>query len=162
MTRRRHIPVRHIPAWRNPVAKAVSIRRMDAAQLSERIQVLMLVDGEPATEELAHLGWMIAVACETAMHALGLHHPTSRTLHGALRAIEAMCLRNGYRWDASQALAIEAARTAAHQVLIDHPAIGGQHTDAGHILAGLIQGHRLVPGMLAGAEIYSQQEATQP
>ena len=154
--KRKHRPTRHVPAWRNPVAKAVAIDRMHSAQLSERIEVLLLADGEPVTAQLAHLGWMIAVACETAMNALGLHHPTSRTLHGALRSIEAMCLRNGYRWDVSQALAIEAARASAHQVLIDHPSIAQQHVDAGHILAGLIDGHRLQAGMLAGAEIYHQ------
>ncbi len=152
-------PVRFIPAHRNPVGKAVAIARMDRAQRSERIQVLLLEDGEPVTSVLADLSWMIAVGCETAIHALGLHHPTSRTLHGALRSIEAMCLRNGYRWDITQALAIEAARASSHQVLIDHAAIACQHTDAGHMIAGLIAQQKLQAGVVAGAEIYSQEPA---
>lgn len=159
MSRRRHIPMRRIPAHRNPVAKAVAIDSMMSAQRTDRIELLLLADGEPAANELAHLGWMIGVACETAMHALGVDHPTSRTLHGALRSIEAMCLRNGYRWDITQALPLEAARATANQVLIDHAAIASQHTDAGHLLAHLITGQQLQPGMLAGAEIYSQPPA---
>lgn len=153
---RRHRPVRHIPAFRNPVAKAVAIDRMQRTLLTDCIDVLLLGDGAPATEELANLAWMIATAAETAMHALGLHHPTSRTLHGALRSIEAMCLRNGYRWDETQALAIEAARATAHQVLIDHAATACQHMDAGHVIAHQITQQTLQAGLVAGAEIYSE------
>lgn len=150
--------MRHIPAHRSPVARAVAIDSMRRALLTDRIEVLLLADGEPAAEQLAHLAWMIATACETAMHALGLHHPTSRTLHGALRSIEAMCLRNGYRWDETQALAIEAARATAHQVLIDHAATACRHMDAGHVIAHQITQQALQAGLVAGAEIYNEAQ----
>lgn len=156
---RRHRPLRQIPVHRSPVGRAVAVARMQRAMLTERIDLLLLADGEPVTETLAHLAWMIATAAETAMHALGLHHPTSRLLHGTLRSIEAMCLRNGYRWDETQALAIEAARATAHQVLIEHAATARQHMDAGHVIAHQITQQTLQAGLVAGAEIYNEPEA---
>lgn len=155
------MPMRQVPVHRHPVAKAVAISRMQRMLLSERIAVLMLADGELVVDTLAHLAWMIGVGCETAVHALGLQHPTSRRLHGALRTIETMCLRGDYRWDVRQALAIEAARVAAHQVLIDHPTIAQQHISAGDVIAGLISRQKLVPGVVAGAELYAEAPARQ-
>lgn len=153
---KRHRPMRQIPAWRSPVARAVAKQAMASAARNERIATLILEQDEPATEHLAHMAWVIGAGCETAIHALGLHHPISRTLHGALRSIEAMCLRHAYTWQTEHALAIEAALASAHQVIVEHPEIAQHHTDAGDVIAATIRAQRLAPGMVAGVEIYQQ------
>lgn len=159
---KKHRPMPFIPAYRNPVAKALAKHQMQQAARDERIATLMLEQDEDATDALAHLGWIIGTGAGTAAAVHGVHSPVMRRLHGALRTVEAMCLQHGYRWQVAQALALQQALAEAHELIATHPAAAAPMTDnAGH-LAGLITSHKLKPGVVAGAELYAEASTTAP
>lgn len=160
--RRRHRAMAEIPAYRNPVAAAVARQRMKAAARDERIGALLMQQDEDATDLLAHLAWIIGLGAEIALQVHGSHHATLRRLHGALRSVAAMCLHHGYRWQASQAVALQEALAEAHQLISAEPAIATRYTRGADWLASVISRHQLPADAVAGAELYQPTTGAKP
>lgn len=156
---RRHRPMHEIPAYRNPVAAAVARESMRDAARAERIATLMMIDGEDATEALAHHAWIIGLGAEVALQVVGTEHPALRRLHGALRSVAAMCLHHGYCWRADHAMPLEAALAEAHELITRHPAQAARFTRDADFLAWAITQHKLPPDAIAGAELYTNDRA---
>lgn len=156
----RHRAMRDIDQ-RNPVAVALAKHRMAQVLRDQRIAVHLMADGEDATTTLAAIGWALAMGAQTAAAVLPLESPLLRRLHGNLRTVHRMCLQ-GYRWDSSQALALDAAMGEAHEVMLHHPQQAQAVTPLANHLADLIHAHRVQPDTIVGAELYQQpaQEAT--
>lgn len=159
----------HRPTGINPVARAVAQQQaararqqLNSVALSERISTLTLADGEPAAKHLATMAWAIAVSCEAALGVLGPQHATTRTLHGALRTIERVCLHHRYLWQAEYALALERAFELAHQVMVEHPTAAQRHISAGDAIGAVILARQLQPGMVAGIELYQPLTPGEP
>ncbi len=159
MKRKKRPPLDFLPAYRNPVARAVAVARMADAARTEQIATLMLEQDEDAAEALAHLAWIIGVGCETSLNVLGLEHITTRRLHGALRGIEAMCLQHGYRWQIDQAVPLQDALAIANTVVIEHAAHAAKFTPGADFLAYRITKRKLQRGDIAGAELYRGEAA---
>lgn len=152
---KKHHALRFIPAYRNPVAKAVAKRSMAQAARDEGIATLMLQQDEDATDALAHLAWIVGVGCETALAVHGAQSAATRRLHGALRTVQAVCLQHGYRWQAQHAVPLQAALAEAHELIAAHPEAAARFTRGADCLARAIQLHELQAGDVAGAEIYA-------
>jgi hypothetical protein len=105
------------PAERNRFAIAASKQRADrefASQiLTVRVILYSIGHGEDATELLARLAVVIGTPCEAGARQFG-KVPWVSQLHGALRTIQALCLR-GYTWDAQYAHPLNAAIDVATQ-----------------------------------------------
>lgn len=157
--RKKHRPLAFIPAYRNPVAKAVAKRSMEQAARDERIATLMLEQDEDATDALAHLAWIVGVGCETALAVHGAQSAATRRLHGALRTVQAVCLQHGYRWQAQHAVPLQAALAEAHELIAKHPAQAARFTRGADWLAKAIVQHQVQAADIAGAEIYAQPAA---
>lgn len=115
------------PANRHPLKLQARQRliKETAAEFESRITTIKLKiyakpDGEDAAELLAALAVVIGSKAQAggAVHEHG--QPWVRQLHGALHIIRDVCLHGGYRWDASQAAALERAVEIAAE---DHPEI---------------------------------------
>lgn len=73
-----------------------------------RLKLWGMQHDEDATEFLSLLAVVIGAPCECGSRQYGHGPAWVRQLHGALRSVAAMCI-NGYRWDISQAAAIDRA-----------------------------------------------------
>jgi len=142
-------------AERNPVAKAIAVRRMQSVLTDQQIELHVTPDGADATSLLAHLGWQLGLAAQTAVFALGTDSATTRRLHGALRTAHDLCLR-GYLWQAALAPALDQAMSEAHEVLLAYPDTAQHFIGAADHLAALIRAHRVQRDSIVGAELYQQ------
>jgi hypothetical protein len=103
---------------------ALSARRATDANFQRqiievKIKMLMMEEGEDATELLSILAVVIGTPAQAGA-ASGLYsEPWVRQLHGALRAIQDMCL-HGYTWQRRYAMPLNRACEIAGQ---DQPAV---------------------------------------
>lgn len=84
-----------------------------------KIKMLMMEDGEDATDLLSLLAVVIGTPAQAASLAGLYDQPWVRQLHGALRTVQDMCL-HGYRWQDRYALSLTRACEIASQ---DQPAL---------------------------------------
>lgn len=120
----------HQPAPEHPmmtrarVHAARAVRKSCDAELQSqittvKIKMLMTPDGEDATELLSILAIVIGAPAQAGAGAGLYNQPWVRQLHGALRAIQDMCL-HGYRWQSRYALPLTRACEIAGE---DRPSV---------------------------------------
>lgn len=142
-------------AHAHPVARAIAKKRIRAHMTDIGVHVFLAEHGADETALLAHLGWMIGLGAETALHALG-DGPTLRRLHGAARQIQALCLA-GYHWDAEQAEPLYQAAKLGVEVLIEHDAIAAHYMPGADTFAERIRNHLVDASDITGAEVYRDE-----
>lgn len=151
----RRRPGRGGDALRHPVARAIIRADLRSSGLDLQVRVLVLQDGEDARQ------WLADAAC-VLWHAFALLADTSarcRQLHGAVRTVIDLACR-GARWDAAQALALDAALTLALEVIDEAmrtvPAADQYTLMRGHALRHSILSGTVTREMVPGAEIYAE------
>lgn len=151
-------PPRRAPAHltnRHPITSQIALDNLASQFRTLKVALFTTPDGAEELHLLAGLAWMLTLA---ACVEFSLHGPTQRArhVHGALRTIvQTMCLRDGYRWNASFAHATEAALEVAHDLLLEHAV----HMDLGlqdaQLVQDLIKGKAVTHDTVAGAELYA-------
>jgi hypothetical protein len=145
-------------AYSHPVARAVAVARLKARARDIKIHLHMLQEGEDCAELLADAAWVISIGAEVALQELTASHSMLRRLHGALRAIQSMCLQ-GYRWHADQALPLDQALGHANNMLLANEALAYKMMPGAEYFAQRIKA-RIVDGTeVAGAELYAEAQA---
>lgn len=151
---RRPMPGHH--AYSHPVARAVAVARLKNRATDIKIHLHLLQAGEDCAELLADTAWVISIGAEVALQVLGPASPTLRRLHGALRAVQAICLQ-GYGWQPEQALPLDAALGDSNTLLMANEALAYQMMPGAEYFAQRIKA-RVVDGTeVAGAELYTQE-----
>lgn len=111
----------------NPVTIAVVRSQLRESERTLRIQLLMMEDGDDATELLSELACLVGAVCVGGSEQFG-RTPWVRQLHGALCTIQDMCVIDNYRWNKTHALALDKAAEIAIEHLLS---IKPQHLAAG-------------------------------
>jgi len=149
-------------AKRRAQAAAVEMAAHNQAELDDTLNQISiwaygLPDGDTtprALELLANLGWCIGLGATIAIK-LDPQDPQARRLHGALRAVHAMCMA-GYRWRSAQAAAMDKAAREANALTMANPDMARRHTADAYWLTERIKTRRVQASDVAGAEVYAQ------
>ncbi len=100
----------------NPIARAISRRRMQLAVRDFCTRVFLLVDGEDVQHELMAAAHVLAVAVRICEAREVQDSPSLRVMAGGMSAI-AQCSNRRWRWRALDATAVDIAITNALDVL---------------------------------------------
>lgn len=143
---------------RNPltggIARKVAHDRIRSYCRNVQIGLYQQTPGQEATQYLAKLGWLIALATETELQGAGIT-PELRRLHGGLRQIQDACLR-GYRWPDINPAGLDLLVDLAIQTVTKLPEYAMAFiTGANHFEAEILQ-HKVTPQSISGAEIYQE------
>lgn len=112
-------------------------------------------DTADSLDLLANLGWQIGLAAEIA-YQLDPAGAQVRRLHGALRAVHAMCMQ-GYAWRAQYGAALDAASAEAGALIQQHHKLAMRLMPGAAELAESIRARTVRADAVSGAEIYNQQ-----
>ena len=117
-------------------------------------------DTADSLDLLANLGWQIGLAAEVA-YQLDPQGAQVRRLHGALRAVHAMCMQ-GYAWRAQYGATLDAASAEAGALIQAHHKLAMRLMPGAAELAERIRSRTVKANEIAGAEIYNTrtEEAT--
>lgn len=100
----------------NPIARAISRRRMELAARDFCTRVYFLVDGEDVRHELMAAAHVLAVAVRVCEARAVPDSPALRVMAGGMSAI-AQCSARRWQWRELDATAVDVAITNALQVL---------------------------------------------
>ena len=100
----------------NPIARAISRRRMELAVRDFCTRVFFLVDGEDVQHELMAAAHVLAVAVRICEARELQDSPALRVMAGGMSAI-AQCSERRWKWRELDATAVDVAITNALQVL---------------------------------------------
>lgn len=144
---------------RHPVAYLYAKDEIESCVRSLKVQIWVRYLGEEATDCLARLGWLIGLAAETELQAVGITQRL-RTLHGTLRMLQSWCL-SGYTWQIADPAGIDNTLDLAYAALMDAPATATAMIPGAEMLAASIRAHTVTPESITGAELY-QDDAEVP
>lgn len=154
---RKHSARKRRPIGRDRVGDAVAIARMRKHLTTVRIGIYLADAGPVDRDLLSSLGWVIGMGAEIAA-TVAPGEPAARRLHAALRTLVQMSVDDD--WNPGQAAVMEAAAQEAHELLIQHAAVGLPLVPSADWLGASIRDGTLRLSHIAGAEIYSP--AAQP
>jgi len=143
-------------AENSPVGIAVAKANMRRIMVDIGIHIFMKDDGEPAAKLLAHLGWMLAIGAQVQVR---IDVAAAKPLHAALRTVLQLSVA-GNRWSAAQAPYLHHAAELAKAVMLAHPIQGLEVQRDAEFISYHIGHGTATMDMVAGAEIYNQQEST--
>lgn len=131
----------------------------DIAQTKIRlsIRVLLAQPNEDATEILASTAYVIGMVAQTCVNTHGYDDtPWLRQLHGALRAIQDMCLTHGYTIPAGQGLALQRALEVALEHMpetFSHPTHAANGWVQAKWLRAVIEQHKITRDTIPDAKL---------
>lgn len=146
---------------RNPltggIARNVALQRIQAYCRTVQIGLYQQAPGEDATQYLAKVGWLLALAAESELQGAGITHELRR-LHGGVRLIQDACLK-GYRWPEVHPAGLDELIDLAVATVTKLPAHAMAFMPgADHFEAEILQ-RKVTPESVSGVEIYRQAAA---
>ena len=110
--------------------------------------------GADATQYLARLGWLISLAAEVELQAVGLT-PELRRLHGGARQVQQWCL-DGYKWPDIDVSGLDDLIQLATETIKAHPAHAMHFIAGANEFEAAIAQHKVTTESISGAEIYRE------
>lgn len=144
-------------ALRNPIGRRIALDEYEAARRMVQLRLMVMTEGEPCREELAHAAWVVGVGAELALH---LQHPEAKRLHATLRGVM-QAAQEGARWKERMALQLDQAVATSHTLLLAYPDKALEYMPGAEYLRERVQLGQVDGTEIAGAEIYATTTPTE-